>query len=133
MQMFKKLSVWRKSHELALRIFAVTTPFLERREAALASTLRRLVISIPTSIAEGSGRSTSTHFAHFLHCAIGSAHQLEYHLLLVRDLGLISPSEHATLEARTDQITKMLVALHKTVASRTKPPPATKRRPPSAI
>ncbi len=126
MQIYKKLSVWRKAHELALRIFAVTTPIQSSRNSWLANQLRRAAASIPANIAEGSGRVTAPQFAHFLQHAIGSARELDYHLLLARDLSLISSSDHATLEARTDEVAKMLVALRKTVSSRGSPPPRLK-------
>ncbi|MEO6447486.1 MAG: four helix bundle protein [Gemmatimonadaceae bacterium] len=130
MSLYRKLLVWRKSHELALRVYAMSMPVLAVREPYLTNQLRRAAFSIPANIAEGSGRVTSAQFAHFLQVAIGSARELEYHLLLLRDLKLLSASEHATLEARTDEVTKMLVGLRKTVASR----PPSKRpqpRPPS--
>ena len=117
MQPYKKLAVWRKSHELTLRLYAATVPFHALGQHALASQLRRAAHSIPSSIAEGSGRSTSAQFANALQVAIGSARALDYHLLLTRDLGLLTASDHATLEARTDEIRKMLVALRRTVAT----------------
>jgi four helix bundle protein len=121
MQIYKKLSVWRKAHELTLRIFAITTPLPDRGHAALAGQMRRSAASIAANIAEGSGRATSAYFALHLQHAIGSARELDYHLLLARDLALIPPTDHASLEARTDEVCKMLVALRKTVAAR---PPA---------
>jgi four helix bundle protein len=126
MQIYKKLSVWRKAHELTLRIFAASAPFQSTRNSWLANQLRRAAASIPANIAEGSGRTTAAQFAHFLQHAIGSARELDYHLLLARDLSLIASSDHATLEARTDEVAKMLVALRKTVVSRAASPPRSK-------
>ena len=133
MQLYKKLSVWRKSHALALRVHSATTHLLALREYSLAAQLRRAAFSIPANIAEGSGRTTSTQFAHFLQIAIGSARELDYHLLLIRDLGLLAPTDHATLEARTEEVTKMLVSLRKTVTGRDKKhaPPKPRPRPPT--
>ena len=131
MQLYKKLSVWRKSHALALRVHSATTHLLAIREYSLAAQLRRAAFSIPSNIAEGSGRTTSTQFAHFLQIAIGSARELDYHLLLIRDLGLLASTDHATLEARTDEVTKMLVSLRKTVTSREKKPPKPRPLPPT--
>ncbi len=127
MQIYKKLSVWRKAHELALRVHSATHPLYVRNCAALAGQMRRAAMSIPANIAEGSGRSTSGQFAHFLQHAIGSARELDYHLLLARDLALLSPGDHATLEARVDEVSKMLVSLRKTVSARATRTPASKR------
>jgi four helix bundle protein len=120
MQIYKKLSVWRKAHELTLRVYAATSPFFAREHASLVSQLRRAAASIPSNIAEGSGRVTNAHFALHLQHALASARELDYHLLLARDLSLIASADHATLEARTDEVCKMLVALRRTVAKRQK-------------
>jgi len=127
MQIYMKLSVWRKAHELALRVHSATHPLYARNCSALASQMRRAAMSIPANIAEGSGRSTSGQFANFLQHAIGSARELDYHLLLARDLALLTPSDHAILEARVDEVTKMLVSLRKTVNARSARAPASKR------
>ncbi|MCC6929257.1 MAG: four helix bundle protein [Gemmatimonadaceae bacterium] len=129
MQLYKKLSVWRKAHELALRVFRATAPLYAIRQSYLAGQMRRAASSIPANIAEGTGRSTSAQFAQFLQQALGSARELDYHLLLARDLELIAPGDHAMLEARVDEVTKMLVALRRTVANRPPPSKATKPRP----
>jgi hypothetical protein len=83
--------------------------------------------SRPTSRRER-GRSTSAQFANFLQQALGSARELDYHLLLARDLELLSTTDHATLEARTDQVTRMLVALRRTVHDRALTHPPRKAR-----
>ncbi len=127
MQIYKKLSVWRKAHELTLRVFAASTPFQSTRNHWLAGQLRRAAASIPANIAEGSGRSTAAQFANFLQQAIGSARELDYHLLLARDLSLLTSSDHATLEARADEVTKMLVSLRKTVVARATAPGRVKK------
>jgi four helix bundle protein len=116
MQPFKKLSVWRKSHELTLRVYAATAPFLAERQVALASQLQGGAQSISANIATGSAQASSLEFVEFLQVAIASTRELDYLLLLARDLELLSPGEHAGLEARTDQVLKMLVALQRTVA-----------------
>jgi four helix bundle protein len=81
----------------------------------------RAAHSIPTNIAEGSGRASGRQFAQFLQIAIASARELDYFLQLAVDLGAISRSDHAKLEARTDEVTKMLVGLRKAVGSRSYP------------
>lgn len=118
MQPFKKLSVWRKAHELAIRVYAATGPLLSARQFALASQLRRSAQSIPANIAVGSGQTTSLEFVAFLQVAIAFARELDYHLLLARDLDLLGSSDHAALEARTDEVLKMLVALRRTADGR---------------
>ena len=63
------------------------------------------------NIAEGSGQVTAPQFARYLTIALGSARELDYHLLLGHDLGLYSSSEYARLDARVDEVCRVLVAL----------------------
>jgi four helix bundle protein len=68
---------------------------------------------VPANIAEGCGRMGDRELVHFLSIACGSATELEYHLLLARDLGFLTDAEHGRLRARTDEIQKMLISLLK--------------------
>lgn len=63
------------------------------------------------NIAEGCGRDGDKEFARFLHFSMGSANELEYQLLLARDLGLLNRSSYQDLESRVTEIKKMLASL----------------------
>jgi four helix bundle protein len=63
------------------------------------------------NVAEGCGRDGDREFARFLHFAMGSANELEYQLLLSRDLGLIDPETHSQLESQASEVKKMLTSL----------------------
>ena len=121
MHAFRKLSVWRKAHELALRVYQAA-PLIGRHYPALAGQMLRAAHGIPANIAEGSGRSTGAQFANFLQIAIGSARELDYYRLLAADLGAIPRSQHATLGARTEEVIMMLVGLKRTVKRSRRPP-----------
>ena len=114
MHPYRRLSVWRKSHELTLRVYAVIEP-IRRKHPSLAHQLVRAAHSIPANLAEGSGRGSGAQFAQFLQIALGSARELDYFLRLATDLGVLTAHEHATLEARTDEVTRMLVVLRRRV------------------
>lgn len=47
----------------------------------------------------------------FVQIARGSANELEYHLLLARDLGFLAVDEFNELEAKTLEIQRMLASL----------------------
>jgi four helix bundle protein len=80
---------------------------------------RRAVSSIPANIAEGCGRRGDAELARFLQIAMGSASELEYHLLLAHDLGFLSPSEYRELEIEVIGVKKMLVGfIQKLIADR---------------
>lgn len=115
MQDYKKLKVWKKAHALVLAIYRITVQFPEAERFGLISQMRRSASSIPTNIAEGCGRDTNADFARFLHISMGSINELEYQLLLSRDLGFIESSHHLQMEQQVIETKKMLVALIKQV------------------
>ena len=108
---FHELKVWQKAHQLTLAVYQVTAGFPREERYGLTSQLRRSSSSIPANLAEGCGRNGDAEFARFCSIAMGSASELEYHLLLARDLKLIQPNEHAELWQRVTELKRMLTAL----------------------
>jgi four helix bundle protein len=116
---FRKLSVWRRAHELALQVHQMTEPaFRQRRYWSLIDQMRRASMSVAANIAEGSGQVTSAQFARYLTIALGSARELDYHVLLAHDLGVLTHSDFARLDARVDQVSRMLAVFRDRVAER---------------
>ena len=115
MQDFRKLSVWTKSHQLVLLIYSATASAPEKRFPGLTSQIRRAAASIPANIAEGCGHSGSRELSRFLAIALASSFELAYHLQLAADLGMLSKSDYARLDARTDVVMRMLSSLHSKV------------------
>ena len=72
---------------------------------------RRCRSSTPANLAEGCGRNGDAEFARFCSIAMGSASELEYHLLLAKDLKLIKPKDHTELSQRATELKRMLTAL----------------------
>ena len=127
MQNYEKLKVWEKAHLLAMEVYRIAGTFPRMDGLALTSQLRRSALSIPTNIAEGAGSETPLRFRHFLQIAMGSASETKYHLLVARDLQLISPEKFEELAERISEIRRMLTGLMKQIARRTEPHP-TKRQ-----
>lgn len=80
MRDFRELKVWEKSHQLTLAIYKITAIFPREELYGLTIQIRRASASIPANIAEGCGRNGVAELARFLHIAMGSASELEYHL-----------------------------------------------------
>ena len=70
--MFKDLIVWQKSMELVRAVYALSKAFPVDERYALTDQLRRAVVSIPSNIAEGSGRASNADYGHFFSIASGS-------------------------------------------------------------
>ena len=108
MKDFRNLKVWEKAHQLALALYPVTASFPRQETYGLAAQMRRAASSIPSNIAEGCGREGDPELARFCIFARGSATELEYPLLLARDLKLIQPKDYEILSAQTVEIKRML-------------------------
>jgi four helix bundle protein len=111
MQGFRRLNVWTKAHQLTLDVYKVTARFPKDELYALTSQMKRAASSIAANIAEGCGRGSDADFTRFLLIAMGSASELEYHLLLARDLGFMTAEDYARLDGMTTEIKRMLAAL----------------------
>jgi four helix bundle protein len=111
MQDFRKLQVWTKAHQLTLQVYLETRPFPKTELFGLTSQMRRCSASIGANIAEGCGRGSDSDFGRFLQMALGSANELEYHLLLARDLDFIGKDAHKVLDSEVREIRKMLSSL----------------------
>lgn len=110
MKNFRELKVWEKAHHLTLAVYKVTTIFPRDEQYGLTSQLRRACASVPPNIAEGCGRGSEAEFARFLQIAMGSASELEYHLLLARDLNLLRQVEYEHLDQEITDVKRMLTS-----------------------
>jgi four helix bundle protein len=108
MRNFRELKVWHKAHQLTLDVYAATKTFPRDELYGLTSQIRRTAVSIGANIAEGAGKNSSAEFGRFLQIALGSASELEYHLLLPRDLGYLIPEIYLQLSQQTIEAKKML-------------------------
>jgi four helix bundle protein len=111
MKAFRELKVWEKSHALTLAVFRASRDVRRGEYPGLVAQLRRAASSIPTNIAEGCGHSTEREFARFLQMAMASASELEYHLLLAFDLGMLSAKAYRELNGGVTEVKRMLSAL----------------------
>lgn len=108
---YRDLVVWRRSMNLAERIYNVTRAYPRDELFGLTSQTRRAAVSVPANIAEGHGRGTRGAYAGFLRIARGSLRELEKHLLLAKRLGLADPGAVDRLLIDTDEIGRMLHVL----------------------
>lgn len=108
MRKFSDIKAWQKAHKFTLAIYKVTRNFPGEERYGLTSQARRAAASIPANVAEGCGRDSEAELARFCTIALGSASELEYHLLLARDLGYITAQRHQALCKDVNEIKRML-------------------------
>src|SRR5216117_1995138 len=111
MKDFCQLKVWEKAHQLTMAIYHITATFPREQTYALASQMRRAASSIPSNIAEGCGRDGDAELSRFCSIARGSASELEYQILLSRDLNLIPSGRYEELSQAIIEIKRMLTVL----------------------
>ena len=111
MKDFREFKVWHKAHELTLAVYQITKGFPRDELYGLTSQIRRACSSIPANIAEGCGRLGDAEFHRFLQICLGSANELEYHLLLAKDLDYLKAEKYQELHNQLIEIKRMLVSL----------------------
>ena len=115
MQDFKKLKVWEKSHQLCLSIYKDTRDFPKEELFGIVTQMRRSSSSIPTNIAEGCGRGTQMELNRFIQISLGSLSELEYQIILSKDLGYFDESQVHDYSKNLIEIRKMLFSLKEKV------------------
>jgi four helix bundle protein len=111
LQHFTRLAVWEKARALCVAVYRVTQDFPRAELYGLTGQIRRAAVSVSANIAEGRGRMGDGDFCRFLRYALGSATELESHLLLARDLSFVSGEEHLALARSTAEVQRMLASL----------------------
>ncbi|NEQ75529.1 MAG: four helix bundle protein [Okeania sp. SIO2C9] len=118
MRDFTELKVWVKAHQLTLAVYRVTSTFPAAQLHGLTSQARRSCASIAANIPEGFGRNGNVELSRFFQIAMGSASELEYHLLLAHDLHLIKSSEYECLAENVLEVKQMLASFIKRLNAR---------------
>ena len=83
---FRELKIWKESLVLVKNVYLLTSKLPKDEKFGLVPQINRCAVSIPSNIAEGSGRTTEKEFLHFLNIAISSSYELETQLILVEDI-----------------------------------------------
>jgi four helix bundle protein len=123
MHAFERLLVWQKAHELTLRVYRATDDSGAAVYPQLAADLRRTAASVAASIAEGTAVDAQRKLGRYVEQAIAFTAQLQYQIRLAADLGALTVHDRATLEARADEVVRMLGGLRRKLRSRNGRPP----------
>lgn len=114
-QNFRDLQVWHRAHAFALDVRRATHVFPRSGYAALKSQLIRAAESIPSNIVEGCGAASRKEFARYIDISVKSTSEVEYELLLARDLGLIQAAIYDRLAKEVVEIRRMLCGLRRAI------------------
>lgn len=118
MHNFKELIVWQKARELTKELYVASESFPKSETFGLALQMRRAVVSIPSNIAEGAGRTTDADFCRFLDIANGSAFELESQMYLASDLGYVSNEVLNQLLAKIQNVQCLIYNFRKSLLNK---------------
>ncbi|TNF46300.1 MAG: four helix bundle protein [Bacteroidetes bacterium] len=115
MHNYKNLKIWKKSMDLTEMIYKETSEFPPDEKYGLTNQIRRASSSIPSNIAEGSGRQSEKEFKYFLSISLGSCYEVSTQLELAKRLSLITKEEGDPIFHELDQVEKMIIGFMKSL------------------
>ena len=107
----RKLDVYHLAHQLVLMTYGITGKYPVEERYGLTAQSRRSASSIAINIVEGCARHTERDYLRFLDIAYGSAKELQYQVLLGRDLGFLSEEVYGPVAELSTRVSQMLNAL----------------------
>jgi four helix bundle protein len=113
MQEFRNLMVWQRARSFSVALHEATRYINGTDAPGLRTQLRKAALSIAATIAEGAGRDTRKDFARFLSMAIGSANEVEQHLVQAEDLAVMDRNATQGLIGQVTEIRRMLYGLRR--------------------
>lgn len=112
---YKSLDAYKEAKTLVLQVYSLLKQFPKEEQYALCDQLRRAVISVPSNIAEGSGRTSAKDQAHFFEMAFGSLMEVNCQIDIAHDLGYISKDDVENIEKHVKSISALLSGLRRKI------------------
>lgn len=112
---YKNLEAYKEAKALVMQIYTLLKKFPKEEQYALCDQLRRAVISVPSNIAEGSGRTSAKDQAHFFEMAFGSLMEVDCQLDIAHDLGYVSSEELEKVTVQISQVAALLSGMRRKI------------------
>jgi four helix bundle protein len=113
MKTYRDLLVWQKSMALVTEIYRLSKSFPKDETYGLTSQMRRCAVSIPSNMAEGYGRNSTSDYIRFLYIATGSLYELQTHIEIALNLRYLNKTNFDKLYESSREIERMLSSLTK--------------------
>ena len=108
---FEKLNAWQEARKLVVNVYQLLEKFPKSENYALCDQLRRAVVSVPSNIAEGSGRLAFKEQIHFLEIAYASLMEVYCQLQIAVDLSYITPDDLQIVKRKIFTTSKLISGL----------------------
>lgn len=115
---FEKLNAWQEAKKLVVDVYQLLDSFPKFENYALCDQIRRSIVSVPSNIAEGSGRKSLKEQIHFLEIAYGSLMEVYNQLLIAVELAYITKESVDAIKPTIDAVAKMINGLSKTYSDK---------------
>ena len=115
---FEKLKVWQEAKKLVVDVYHLLDSFPKFEKYALSDQIRRAIVSVPSNIAEGSGRRSLKEQIHFLEIAYGSLMETYNQLLIAIELTYITEESVEAIKPSIDAVAKMINGLSKSYSDK---------------
>jgi len=118
MHQFEKLKIWQKSMDIAVDVYEITSHLPADEKYNLTHQIKKCAVSIPSNIAEGSGRNSDNEFVHFLSIANGSTYELITQLIIAKRLKLLNEEQASPLINGLVEVSNMNFLLQKSLKNK---------------
>ena len=108
---YRDLLVWQKSMALVTEVYKLSKLFPNEEVYGLTSQMRRCAVSIPSNIAEGYGRNSTSDYVRFLRVASASLYELQTQAEIALNLRYLKKSDFDNLYESSREIERMLSSL----------------------
>ena len=121
MYSFENLNAWKESRKLVVKVYQLLDGFPSFEKYALCDQIRRSIVSVPSNIAEGSGRISLKEQLHFYEISYGSLMEAYNQLILASDLKYIGEHSLEELQPQIDTVARMLNGLRASILKKNNP------------
>jgi four helix bundle protein len=115
MHNFEKLKIWQKAMDVAVHVYEISSLLPSDEKFNLIHQIKKCAVSIPSNIAEGSGRNSNNEFVHFLGIANGSTYELITQLIISKRLELVKEEKITYIIDNLIEVTNMNFALQRSL------------------
>ena len=108
---FENMKAWQEARKLVVEVYRLLDSFPKFEKYALCDQIRRAIVSVPSNLAEGTGRTSAKEQLHFYEIAYGSLMEAYNQLIIASDLKYIGDNSLRELEPQIDVVARMLNGL----------------------
>lgn len=123
MYAFENMKAWQEARKLVVEVYRLLDEFPKFEKYALCDQIRRAIVSVPSNLAEGSGRVSVKEQPHFYEISYGSLMETYNQLILAADLNYIGGDNLEELKPQIDAVARMLNGLRSSLLKKLNPKP----------